>query len=82
MSVSFISRDERDLFAFRQKRSEELLFPRGVHWEAKKILKRLAFSEKFEIILLLTNKGGIISVFLLFTKRLSSNTAWVLLTGW
>ena len=70
MSASLISRDERYFSVFRQKGSKELLFSRGVHWEAKFFLKRLAFSEKFEIILLLTNKGGIIGVFLLFTKRL------------
>ena len=63
----------KDNFLFLGKKEvngKELLFSRGVHWEAKNLLKRLAFSEKFETILLLTNKGGIIGVFLLFTKRL------------
>ena len=70
MSVSLISRDERDLYVFRKKGGKELLFSRMVYWEAKNLLKRLAFSEKFEIIILLANKGGIIGVFLLFAKRL------------
>ena len=66
----FGSRDERDLSVFRQEGGKELLFSKGVHWKAKNLWKRLTFSEKFEMILLLTNKGGIIDVFLLFTKRL------------
>ena len=57
MSVSLISRDERDFSVFRQKGGKDLLFCRGMHWEAKNLLKRFAFSEKFEIILSLTNKG-------------------------
>ena len=56
--------------SFTYFKRRKLLFSRWVHWEAKNLLKRFAFSEKFEIILLLTNKGGIIGVFLLFTKQL------------
>ena len=76
MSDSIISRDEREISVFRQKGGKELLFSRGVHWEAKNILKILAFSEKFEkifynnIIVLYNNKRGIIGVFLLCTKLL------------
>ena len=72
MSVSLDSRDERDFSVFRPKGGKELLFSRGVHWEVKHLLKRLAFSEKFEIILSLTNNGGIIGVFLLSTDVLGS----------
>ena len=70
MSVSLISKDKRWFSGFRQKGGKELLFSRGLHWEAQNLLKRLAFSKKFGIILLLTNKGGIIGVVLLFTKQL------------
>ena len=70
MSVSLISRDERDVSVYGQKGGKELLFSRGVLWQAKNLLKRLTFSEKFEIYLLLTHEGGIIGVFLLFTKGL------------
>ena len=31
----------------------------GVHWEAKKLLQRLAFSVKSDTISLFTNRGGI-----------------------
>ena len=53
MSDSIISRDEREISVFRQKGGKELLFSRGVHWEAKNILKILAFSEKFEKIFII-----------------------------
>ena len=71
MSVSLISRDERNFFLFLDKKEvKSYYFPKGCTDRQKKILKGLAFPEKFEIILLLTKKGGLLVVFLLFTKRL------------
>ena len=53
----------------------------GVHADAKKSLKRLAFTQKSEINLLLTNKGDINSIFLLYKKigLILTNMFWELL---
>ena len=42
-----------------------LIFFFGVHIDAKKLLKRFAFSQKLETNLPLTNKGGIAGIFFL-----------------
>ena len=58
----------KETFLFLGKKEvKSYYFPEGCTEKQKELLKRLAFSEKPEIILSLTNKGG---VFLLFTKRL------------
>ena len=41
----------------------------GVHIDVKKSLKRLAFTRKSEINLLLTSKGGIDGIFLLYENQ-------------
>ena len=46
-----------------------LAFDNGVHYDAKNLLKSLAFFEKFEIISPFTNRGGIEGIFLLLKKR-------------
>ena len=47
MSVLLVSRDEKDFSAFRQKGGKNLIISRGVQWEVKKLLKKLAFSDNF-----------------------------------
>ena len=47
MSVLLASRHEKDFSAFRQKWGKNLIISRGVQWEVKKLLKKLAFSDKF-----------------------------------
>ena len=46
-----------------------LVFDNGVRYDAKNLLKSLAFFEKFEIISRFTNWGGIEGIFLLLKKR-------------
>ena len=71
VSYTYFKRWKR-IFYFWQKEGKGPLFSKGVLWEVN-IYWRDCFccffsTEKFEIILLLTNNGGIIGVFLLFTK--------------
>ena len=53
------------MFVLYIKGGKLLLFFIGVHIEAKKLLNRFAFSQKSEIKLPLTSKGGIAGIFLL-----------------
>ena len=46
-----------------------LVFHKGVHCDAKNLLKSLAFFEKFGIISLFTNTGGTEGIFLVLKIR-------------
>ena len=49
--------------ALYQNNGKTLEFFIGVHTDAKKLLKRLSFSQQSETSLPLTNKGGIAGIF-------------------
>ena len=51
-----------------------LLLLIGVHWEAKKSLKRLAFSMKSDTILLFIKRGGIKGPYCLYRMNLKSTS--------
>ena len=69
ISPSFIFNDESGFSVLMVRGEKVLVFDYSVHCDAKNLLKRSAFFEEFEIISPFTKRGGIESIFLLFTKR-------------
>ena len=69
ISCSFIFNDESRFSILMVRGQKVLVFDYSVHYDAKNFLKRSAFFEEFEIISPFTNREGIESIFLLFTKR-------------
>ena len=65
MSSSVKSNDVILALVLYENKGNTLEFFIGVHIDAKKLLKRFAFSQKSEINLPLTNKGGIAGIFFL-----------------
>ena len=63
MSSSLISNDVILALVLYKSSGNTLEFFTGVHIDAKKLLKRFAFSQKSETNLPLTNKGGIAGFF-------------------
>ena len=63
MSSSVISNDVILALVLYENNDKTLEFFIGVHTDAKKLLKRLSFSQKSEANLPLTNKGGIAGIF-------------------
>ena len=59
------------LRCFKIKRFNLFKLSKGVHWSAKNMFNRSAFSEKFVIMSPFTSGGGIAGVFVLFRKRFS-----------
>ena len=65
MSSSVISNDVILALVLYENKGNKLEFFIGVHIDAKRLLKRFAFSQKSDTSLPLTNKGGIGGIFFL-----------------